>query len=197
MWSETERQEMLKKAEKIQVIRDAAKKEKDVKIIEATNLMSDWVKKIQEFLTLNESRLIGKKIFLTDGSRSKLFSEVMDEIITTFNLGMWENCYITKSGGYSELRMSISVFGGKDSHENDGVNTKYNVKVDRTVYNFINYDSDFKYVSFDKSVMLKKYSYDAYIQAEKEVDEINKQIKELENKRRDVKNDIPSALMTC
>lgn len=197
MWTETERQEMLKKAEERQAIVNEAKKEKELRVIEATNLMADWLKQIQEFLTLNESRLIGKQLFKADGTRTKYFDGVLNEILDTFNLGRWENCYIVKSGGNAELKMSISVFGGKESYENDGVNTKYNVTVSRTVYNLVKYSaSDFKYVSIDPKAMLKKYTYEAYINAQKEVDEINEQIKELESKRSNVKHEIPSALQS-
>lgn len=197
MWTETERQEMLKKAEQRQIIVNEAKKEKELKVIEATNLMADWLKQIQEFLTLNESRLIGKQLFKADGTRTKYFDGLLNEIIDTFNLGRWETCYIVKSGGNTELKMSISVFGGKESYENDGVNTKYNVNVSRTIYNLVKYSaSDFKYVSIDTKAMLKKYTYEAYINAQKEVDEINEQIKELETKRSNVKYEIPSALQS-
>lgn len=197
MWTETERQEMLKKAEQRQIIVNEAKKEKELKVIEANNLMSDWLKQIQEFLTLNESRLIGKQLFKADGTRTKYFDGLLNEIIDTFNLGRWETCYIVKSGGNAELKMSISVFGGKESYENDGVNTKYNVNVSRTIYSLVKYSaSDFKYVSIDTKAMLKKYTYEAYINAQKEVDEINEQIKELETKRSNVKHEIPSALQS-
>jgi len=197
MWTETERQEMLKKAEERQIILNTSKKEKELRVIEATNLMADWLKQIQEFLTLNESRLIGKQLFKADGTRTKYFDSLLNEIIDTFNLGRWEICYIVKSGGNTELKMSISVFGGKESYENDGVNTKYNVNVSRTIYNLVKYSaSDFKYVSIDTQAMLKKYTYEAYINAQKEVDEINEQIKELESKRSNVKYEIPSALQS-
>jgi len=197
MWTETERQEMLKKAEERQIILNTSKKEKELRVIEATNLMADWLKQIQEFLTLNESRLIGKQLFKADGTRTKYFDSLLNEILDTFNLGRWENCYIVKGGGNTELKMSIAVFGGKKSYENDGVNTKYNITVSRTVYNLIKYSAcDFKYESIDTKAMLKKYTYEAYINAQKEVDEINEQIKELETKRSNVKHEIPSALQS-
>jgi len=176
------------------------RKEQAIRIINARKEMNEMVKNFQTFLLENKSRLIGKKLFLTGGNRTKFFDEFFNEFIEKFGL-TFENrkglqwLYIEKKSDYTSLEISICVNGGYYSGGEHNISTAYCTYVKKSFFDLITIDSDNKFVDADVEPRLEKeYSYEAYEAAKLAIDSLEKEIQLINDKISEWKKEIPSEL---
>ena len=173
------------------------KKEQAIKVIDARSEMNEIVKNFQSFISENKSKLVGKKLFLTGGGRTKFFDEFFNEFVEKFGL-TFENhkglqwFYIEKKSDYTSLSISICVNGGYYSDNEHKFNTSYCTYVRNTFTDLITIDSDNKFIDVDTyPLSLKTYNYEA---AKLAIRNLEKEIELINDKISDWKKDIPSEL---
>jgi len=176
------------------------RKEQAIRIINARKEMNEMVKNFQSFLLENKSRLIGKKLFVMGGNRTKFFDEFFNEFTEKFGL-TFENrkglqwFFLDKKSDYTSLEISICVNGGYYSGGEHKFTTAYCTYVRKSFFDLIMIDSDNKFVDADVEPRLEKeYSYEAYEAAKLAIKNLEKEINLIQDKISEWKKEIPTEL---
>jgi len=165
-------------------------KEKNTRVIESENQLTEVSNYFLDFLAANESKLKGKRLYIQTG-KSKFFEDFLKGFDYT-SYQQKENklhvfcCYIQDG----DLKLRASVNGGKyEDH------TYYCQYIDRTLYDAIKTDKSgvFESIRTEKSDY-KKYDYQSYASAVENIKALNEQIKALKDKISAEKSVIPYSL---
>jgi hypothetical protein len=128
--------ELLAEAKKRDDLRNAAKMEQLRNAVNAVNMLTETENAVLKFLNDNKEKIIGKKLFLSDGSKSKVFENVLNGI--DFCKSPVFACYFERS----KLKIRACISGGSyDNH------TYYCQYFDRIMYDLFTFDSEDKCTS--------------------------------------------------
>jgi len=197
---EEKMQEMIAEGKRVDAERAKYKKEEAKKVIAAHSQISEIVKSFQTFVSDNKSKLIGKKLFLTNGGRSKVFDAFFEEFLketklTFENVNGLQWLYIEQKSDYTALEISICVNGGYYRENGKTISTNYCTYVRERVTDLIIIDADSKFINVDMTPRLTKvYNYESFEAAKLAIRNLEKEIEFIKDKISDWKREIPSEL---
>lgn len=166
-----------------------SKEERFKKVIDAENKMNLMGNKFISFLE-SKPELLTKKLFLTDGSLSKMFKEVFEQFKEQngINAETHYNFYLNTSYKTIYLKQSINVWGGEHRNRELGlIDTYYNDTVNNSKVIF-NYDGDFTKLSLEKNNDVVIYDFDTTITTEKLIEEKQAELKRLSSEITELTN---------
>jgi len=187
--------ELIRIAKEKDAIRKEANLLKTSRIISSENDITRIIKDFYKYLNENGDYFIGKKVFLTDGSKSAAFSKFVDTFensIVLSDMVKSQLQYFSLSKKYrttNVLNVSISIWGG--SMEDDTTYTKY---IDRTIFDVLAIAEDGKLLGFNTLPISLFYTDEDVAMAQTEISEIENQIKLLKDKISERKIRIPNGL---
>lgn len=182
-----EYQKIIEKGKAKEQVRFLGKQAEIAAVCEAKNKITQMFSSFQKFMEENKDRVLGKKIMLTNGNYSKLLQTLLDEFGLSHNLGDGDSFYLNDDQNNFKVNITVCVNGGKYAHENDGINTYYCHYVKESFYDVLICDGDGKLTEIDLTPRVKKiYTVDSVNGAIEKVKELKKEMKNLEDKIRDL-----------
>lgn len=198
MLTEKEIYEMIEEQRKSDEIKTAIRRERELRIIDAENSSKMIARSFVSFVNENISRFTNKKLFLTNGSESKVMIGLFGEFIS--NLGELPFKHtIWFENGYNTVKFHVKtcVHGGKYRSEDNPIDTHYCDYINNTYFDLIVLDDDMKlklvredYLNYIGS----DYNVGTYDYAKETVSNINKEIANLKNQLSKAENAIPQSL---
>ena len=189
--------DLIRIAKEKDAIRTAAKAKRFSAVISAENEVTSIFDDFYHFLDGNGYRLVGKKIFLANNDKSKLFTAFIKEFTDMIVLSYPENSSlqyfsITRTCGKTTLlNISFCIWGGHTQND-----TEYTQYIERGVYDIFEIDESGILTGFKLNNLIgfKKFIEPNVIALKAEISAIEQKIAELKSLLYSMNRSIPNGI---